>query len=162
MVNDHRLVREGGWVYKRKHLTQMAAEDEIVTTKAQRPNTAPNSTKPQEHTREMTTGTTTEMRREKPSGVRDETHEKTRTMRHTGTLAQQRGVTRARDQGALSVITLWACAQTWASTIRALASCFMSRRWKMSCVISSNLLLCRFAFCLLFFPDIVTSSCSAF
>ena len=37
-------------------------------------------------------------------------------MRHTSTLAQQRGVTRARDRGALSDITPWACAQTWAPT----------------------------------------------
>ena len=55
VVNDHRLVREGGWVYKRKHLTQMAAEDGIVM---------------------MTTRSTAEIRREKPKGVRDETHEK--------------------------------------------------------------------------------------
>ena len=76
MVDDHRLVREGGWVYKRKHLIQMAAEDGIVTMKAHRPNTAPNSMKPREHTRKMTTGSTAEIRREKPKGVRDETHEK--------------------------------------------------------------------------------------
>ena len=41
---------------------------------------------------------------------------KSRTMRHTSTHSEMRGVSRALDPGALSAITPWACAQTWAST----------------------------------------------